>query len=66
MIDAATSVRIGVEARGNHDGARLTGRAVDLTDALTFRAPFPDGARDQLPADQQWLLAGLDEVFDLV
>ena len=66
VIDVATSVCIRVEALGNHEGPRLTGKAVDLTDALTFRVPFPDGAKDQLPPDQHWLLGGLDAVFDRV
>lgn len=69
-IDVSTSVTVRVRVRVGEgerpdEGPRLTGRAVDLTDALSFRAPFPDGAKDHLPPDDHWLLAGLDEVFDL-
>jgi uncharacterized protein (TIGR03083 family) len=64
-IDATTSVTIRVGAAAPDGGPRLTGKAVDLTDALTFRAPFPADAKDHLPPDHHWLLAGLDAVFDL-
>ncbi len=39
---------------------RLTGRAVDLLEGLSFRAPFPDG----LAPEDRWLLGALGEVFD--
>ncbi|HUP87594.1 MAG TPA: maleylpyruvate isomerase family mycothiol-dependent enzyme [Acidimicrobiales bacterium] len=43
--------------------ARLAGRAVDLVEALSFRAPFP--AEAELPVDDdRWLLGGLAEVFE--
>ena len=41
--------------------ARLAGRAVDLVEGLTYRAPL---AHD-LGSDDRWLLQGLDEVFDV-
>jgi uncharacterized protein (TIGR03083 family) len=49
-----------------HDGAamgdalRLTGPAVELLEALSFRAPLPCA----VPDGQRWLLGGLAEVFD--
>jgi uncharacterized protein (TIGR03083 family) len=49
-----------------HDGdapagaLRLTGPAVDLLEALSFRAPLPC----PVPAEHQWMLDGLAEVFD--
>lgn len=39
---------------------RLTGTAVDLLEALSFRAPLPCPVDDE----HRWLLAGLAEVFD--
>jgi uncharacterized protein (TIGR03083 family) len=43
------------------DGAlRLTGSAVELLEALSFRRPLPCPVADQ----HRWLLAGLAEVFD--
>lgn len=42
-------------------GPRLTGRAVDLIEQLSHRAPL----QHALDADDAWLLAGLAEVFDL-
>jgi hypothetical protein len=42
------------------DAVRLTGRAVDLVDMLSIRAPF-----DQpVPNDSRWLVDGLATVFD--
>jgi uncharacterized protein (TIGR03083 family) len=42
------------------DALRLNGSAVELVEALCFRVPLPC----PVPADQQWLLSGLAEVFD--
>jgi uncharacterized protein (TIGR03083 family) len=42
------------------DALRLTGPAVELTEALSFRVPLPCPVAD----DHQWLLDGLAEVFD--
>jgi hypothetical protein len=42
-------------------GPRLTGRAVDLIEGLSHRAPL---AHD-FSGDELWLLAGLNEVFDV-
>jgi hypothetical protein len=39
---------------------RLTGGAVELLEALSFRVPLPCPVDDE----QRWLLAGLAEVFD--
>jgi uncharacterized protein (TIGR03083 family) len=56
-VGAAVRVREGEVP----DGAlRLTGPAVDLLEALSFRGPLPC----PVPADQAWLLEGLAEVFD--
>ena len=44
------------------DAARLTGSAVGLVESLSFRAPF----EHELPAEDQWMLRGLAEVFDVV
>ena len=40
-------------------GLVLTGPAVDLLEALSVRAPFP-----QVPGDQAWMIAGLARTFD--
>jgi uncharacterized protein (TIGR03083 family) len=45
---------------GDSDGPRLRGAAVDLIEGLSHRAALPE-----LPPDDQWLLAGLAEVFDV-
>jgi uncharacterized protein (TIGR03083 family) len=42
------------------DAIRISGRAVDLVDMLSIRAPF-DLA---VPEDNRWLLDGLETVFD--
>lgn len=44
------------------DGADLVlgGPALDLLEALSFRAPMAQ----EVPSEQAWLLRGLDEVFD--
>ena len=42
-------------------GARLTGRAVDLIEGLSHRAPLEHNLGD----DDLWLLTGLAEVFDV-
>ena len=38
----------------------LGGRAVDVLEALSYRAPH----EPPLPAEHAWMLAGLAEVFD--
>jgi uncharacterized protein (TIGR03083 family) len=43
------------------DAAQLTGRAVDLVEALTFRTPFPAG----IAAEHSWMFAGLAAAFDV-
>ena len=43
------------------DAVRLTGRAVDLVEALTHRAPLPT----PLAAADRWLLDGVAQAFDL-
>ena len=40
----------------------LRGPSLDLLEGLSFRAPLDH----DLAADDCWLLAGVDEVFDLV
>jgi len=45
---------------GSSDGPRLEGRTVDLIEGLSHRAPLP-----ALAAEDQWLLVGLAEVFDV-
>lgn len=42
------------------DALRLTGRAVDLLEGLSRRAPLPC----PVPDGQEWLLAGLAQAFD--
>jgi uncharacterized protein (TIGR03083 family) len=63
--DAHIVIEVG-ETVAVHDGAapagacRLSGRAVDLVEILSIRAPF-----DQpVPDEGRWLLSGLAEVFD--
>jgi uncharacterized protein (TIGR03083 family) len=59
VVEVGPSVR--VRQGEPPDGAlRLTGPAVDLLEALSFRGPLPC----PVPADQAWLLEGLAEVFD--
>lgn len=53
--------RVVVRAGEGEGGARLSGPAVDLVEALSHRAPLPHA----LAAQDQWLLAGLAEVFDV-
>ncbi len=43
------------------DALRLTGPAVELIEALSCRGPLPCPVAD----DEQWLISGLAEVFDL-
>lgn len=42
------------------DALHLTGPAVDLLEALSFRSPIPC----PVPESHQWLMAGLAQVFD--
>jgi uncharacterized protein (TIGR03083 family) len=39
----------------------LRGPAIGVLEALSFRGPFPES----LPAEDRWLVSGLDAVFDL-
>jgi uncharacterized protein (TIGR03083 family) len=55
-IDVAETV---VVRPGACDGPCLAGRAVDLIEGLSHRAPLPH----DLAADDQWFLAGLAEAF---
>lgn len=45
---------------------RISGRTVDLIEALSLRVPFPDGAADRVAAGDRWLLSGLARAFDAV
>lgn len=56
-VDGSVAVHTGPAPA---DALRLTGGAVDLVDVLSIRAPLTQ----PVPADQQWLVAGLAEVFD--
>jgi hypothetical protein len=47
---------------GPADATRLSGRAVDLVESLSIRAPLDRPA----PDDGQWLFEGLAEVFHTV
>ncbi len=60
VVDVGSSVllRLDTAAAG---AARLTGRAVDLIEGLSFRAPL---TADVAAADR-WLLSGLDAAFDV-
>jgi hypothetical protein len=43
------------------DGAlRLTGSAVELLEAISYRAPMPEA----VPAEHEWLFGGLAQAFD--
>ena len=42
------------------DALRLTGPAIELVEALSFRVPMPCS----VPDERRWLLSGLAEVFD--
>ncbi len=44
------------------DAVRLTGRSVDLVEALSYRSPLPHDVAE----GDRWLLGGLAAVFDLV
>lgn len=59
VVDVGESVvvRAGVAPVG---ALRLTGPAVELVEALSFRGPLPCPVAD----DHQWLLDGLAQVFD--
>jgi hypothetical protein len=60
IVDFGSTVllRLDTAAAG---AARLTGRAVDLIEGLSFRAPLTADVAD---ADR-WLLSGLDAAFDV-
>lgn len=70
VVDATEpSLRMVMELSSSvvvHDGTApsdalvLTGGAVDLLEALSFRTPLPC----PVPAEQAWLLSGLAQVFD--
>jgi uncharacterized protein (TIGR03083 family) len=62
VVAAGPTVTVRPAADGAGD-ARLAGRAVELVEALSFRAPFPPDA--ELPdAEDRWLLGGLADVFE--
>ncbi|MEY2448973.1 MAG: hypothetical protein QOH79_2449 [Acidimicrobiaceae bacterium] len=56
-VDATVAVRSGSAPPG---AVRLSGRAVDLVDMLSIRAPLDQA----VPEDRRWLLDGLATVFD--
>jgi uncharacterized protein (TIGR03083 family) len=57
---AGSSVEVR-DAHGPSDGAVLEGRATELLEALSFREDRDHG----LTPDDQWLVTGLDEVFEV-
>lgn len=59
VVHAADTVRV---SDGTGDGPCLRGRAVDLIEALSYRAKL----EHDLGEDDQWMLAGLAAVFDQV
>jgi uncharacterized protein (TIGR03083 family) len=59
VVEVGPSVRVR-EGDAPEGALRLTGPAVDLLEALSFRGPLPC----PVPGDQRWLLEGLAEVFD--
>lgn len=59
LVEVGESVVVRAEG-APVDALRLAGRAVDLLEALSVRAPL----RCQVPDDQRWLVSGLAEVFD--
>ena len=62
VVDVGPTVTVRLaEAAPPAADARLTGPAVDLIEALSFRGPFPT----PLPPEQEWLLGGLGAVFDV-
>lgn len=56
-VDTTVAVRSGPAPAG---AIRLTGRAVDLVESLSIRAPL----HQTVPEDSRWLLDGLATVFD--
>ena len=54
------TVRLGDPSAPTDGDARLTGDAVALVEALSFRGPLPA----PLASEDEWLLGGLREVFD--
>jgi hypothetical protein len=59
VVEAGETVVVR-DGDGPDDALRLDGAAIDLLEALSFRAPL---GRD-VPAEQAWLLDGLATVFD--
>jgi uncharacterized protein (TIGR03083 family) len=62
--DVVFTVEVGdrvVVRDGAGDGPVLRGRTVELIEGLSHRAPLPSS----LAPDDAWLLAGLNEVFDV-
>jgi uncharacterized protein (TIGR03083 family) len=59
VVDVGSSVLLRLDTAAG--AARLTGRAVDLIEGLSFRAPL---TADVAAADR-WLLSGLDAAFDV-
>ena len=49
------------EGPGPDDAPRLAGGAVALVEGLSFRGPLQHG----LSADDEWLLGGLGDVFEV-
>lgn len=60
VVDAGATVVAREPAAGDADAPRLSGRAVELIEGLSFRTPL----RHDLAANDRWLLGGLAEVFD--
>jgi len=59
VVDVGTTVVV----RGGPapaDAVRLSGRAVDLVDSLSIRAPL----NQTMPAESRWMIEGLAAVFD--
>jgi hypothetical protein len=59
IVDVGSTVLLRLDTAAG--AARLTGRAVDLIEGLSFRAPLTADVAD---ADR-WLLSGLDAAFDV-
>lgn len=60
VVEAGPTVTVRLPVAADAGAPRLTGPAVDLIEALSFRAPL----RHDLGAGDRWLLGGLAEVFD--
>lgn len=60
VVEAGPTVTVRLPVAADAGVPRLTGPAVDLIEALSFRAPL----RHDLCVDDRWLLGGLAEVFE--